>query len=127
MVVIGPALEVFLTAVGLVLLALAGLAFLTKPFWNRIATYFRRWYERDMRLEQQQREEAECRRKAQMEMREYCHDDILHPEIKLQSNADSSTTGAEESKLGVESSGQAAGSSVEEASVQQLGSERRTQ
>lgn len=94
-VLIGPALEVFLTAVGLVLIALAGFAFLTKPFWPRIATYFRRWYERDMRLEQQQREEAECRRKAQMEMREYCHDDILRPETTSQSGADGSTTGAE--------------------------------
>ena len=78
----------FLTAVALVLLALVGCAFATKPFWPRIATYFRRWYERDMRLEQQQREEAECRRKAQLEMREYCHGDILRPETNSQTGAE---------------------------------------
>ena len=66
----------FLTVVGIVLFVLVGVGLLTKPFWKRIATYFRRWWERDMRAEQQQREEAECRRKARQEVSELCHDAI---------------------------------------------------
>lgn len=77
MVRIGPALETFLTLIGLVLLVIIGIGLLTRPFWKRMVQFFRRWYERDLRLEQQQREEAECRRKAQQEIGAYCHDDIL--------------------------------------------------
>ena len=128
----GPALEVFLTAVGLVLLALVGCALLTKPFWPRLVGYFRRWYERDKWLEQQQREEAECRRKAQQEMREYCHDDILRPEAGSQDGAAGSARNAknlpvDNSQSGADNSKQAAGNLVEDEPVQQIGAERRRQ
>lgn len=60
---------------------LVGVGLLTKPFWKRIATYFRRWWERDMRAEQLRREEAECRRKARQEVSELCHD-FIDAEVK---------------------------------------------
>lgn len=73
----GPALETFLSVFIPVLLVVGVIGFATKPFWKRIAGYFQRWIEHDRLLEEQQRAERECRLKAQAEVEEYCHDDIL--------------------------------------------------
>lgn len=76
----GPALETFLGVALLIALTVGGAVLMTRPFWLRIANYFRRWHERDMRLEQQQREEADCREKARREVGELCHDAERRPQ-----------------------------------------------
>ena len=76
----GPALETFLGMALLIGLMLAGVVMLTRPFWPRIANYFRRWHERDTQLEQRQREEADCRARARQEVGELCHDDLRGPQ-----------------------------------------------
>lgn len=73
---IGPALEVFLQAVGLVMLGLLVVGLLTRPFWPRVARYFQRWIERDRLIETQQQAEGERRKKAEQELRIYCGDEI---------------------------------------------------
>ena len=73
----GAGLETFLSLLLIVLLVIGGIALATKPFWKRIARFFHNWIEHDRLLEEQQRREKECRRKAQEEIQEYCHDDIL--------------------------------------------------
>lgn len=86
---------------------LAGVGLLTKPFWKRIATFFCRWWERDMRAEQRRREEAECRRKAQEEVSEFCHDDILQGKAPAPS-VENAQTGASTTAESAAVSGQAA-------------------
>ena len=77
----GAAFETFLSILLLVVLVIGIIAFATKPFWGRIARYFKNWIEHDRLLEEQQRLERECRQNAQAEMREYCHDDILEGNV----------------------------------------------
>lgn len=85
----GPALETFLGVALLIALIVACGGWMTRPFWPRIANYFRRWYERDMRLEQQQREEADCREKARWEVGELCHDAERSPQTTAAQTAGS--------------------------------------
>ena len=68
MVAIGPALETFLGVLLLGVLILGGLALFTRPLWPRITRYFRVWYERDMRAEEQRKAEVESRKKAEEEL-----------------------------------------------------------
>lgn len=96
---IGPALEIFLGVVGLALLIVAAIGLLTKPFWKRIAAFFRRWIERDRRLEEQRRFEEECRRKALLEVSDLCHDDIRNEAVckeDVQIEIPTAVTGKEE-------------------------------
>lgn len=71
----GPAFETFLTALFFFFLLVFGVGLLTRPFWPRIVRYFRRWYERDCLLEEECKQEEVQRKAAEVELRNYCHEE----------------------------------------------------
>src|SRR5690242_17202095 len=81
----GPALETFLTVFLIILVALALLGALTRPFWKRCTRFFVRWYESDMRAEQERRREQQQRKQAEQELRQFCHDEDVASETSAES------------------------------------------
>lgn len=71
----GPALETFLQMLVILVIALGAVAFFTRPLWARMVRYLKAWYERDQRAEAEQKWEIECRKKAEQELRQFCHED----------------------------------------------------
>ena len=78
----GPALETFLTLIGIALLLLGAAALFLRPVWPRIVRYFRAWYERDMRMEEEMKRQEQCRRQAEAEVTNTLMEYLDPPEPK---------------------------------------------
>ena len=76
---IGPALETFIQALLIVLAVVAALGFVTRPLWRRLYRYLKAWHLHDLEREEEQKRETANRRKAEAELREFCHEDEVLP------------------------------------------------
>lgn len=80
---IGPALETFIQALLIALVAVVALGFVTRPLWRRLYRTLKAWNLRDLEREAEQRRESANRRKAEAELREFCHEDEDLPQVQV--------------------------------------------
>lgn len=79
----GPALETFLQALAIALVILAAAGYCARPLLRRAFRTLKLWYERDMRLEEEQKREKANRLQAEQELKVYCHEEVEPPVVEL--------------------------------------------
>jgi hypothetical protein len=80
----GPALETFLTFLGIAVLVIAAFAWFLRPLWVRIWRFFRRWYEADRIREQALKRQEEFRKQAEQEVEQWAQGEPVTPVLPAQ-------------------------------------------